>query len=504
MKMRTRLLVLLASACLGSLTHATTIQRLFSFTATTGYKPLAPLLQASDGNFYGTTSLGGDDGLGCAHACNGTVFKLTPAGQLTVLHTFAYGDASAPYTNGETPMGGLVEGPDGWLYGTTYAGGFPNGYGIVYKISKTGQFQKLYGFCTTTPCSDGQNPWGNLVFGRDGNLYGVASDPIINPHIFRISTSGDYTDMLGLYNTGLGTPENGLLSGSDGNLYGVAIGGVFRVTPGGALTILHSFVPADGNSGVGPLIQAADGKLYGVCYQGGTGLAGTIFRMDLDGANFQKIFDLTSAAEGQHPNGLLQTPDQSLWATTINGGAQAGGMYFSINTGGAFQQAGSLTVASGKAPMANLIQASDGKLYGTASTSGPGNSGTVFVTDAGFAPPAPGEAAVVEPMKVTSYDKVTGDIAVSYGAACFATDHHIVYGPLSGVAAYAYAGQACGLGNYGAATFNPGVGDFFFVLVGNTPALEGSYGKASSGAERPEAVGLAGCDYPQNLSGDCP
>ncbi len=485
-------------------TLAATITRFIPFTATTGGDPLAPLLEASDGNFYGTTAQGGDDGLGCTQPCNGTVFKLTKQGQLTVLHTFAYESSAAPYGNGSEPEGGLVEGPDGWLYGTTYMGGVPHSNGIVYKISKGGQFQKLYDFCSTTPCSDGANPQGSLAFGADGYLYGVTTSPIINPYLFRISTSGAYTPLFGLYNTGLGTPSNGLILGSDRNLYGLAAGGVFEITRGGALQIVHLFGTGEGFYGTGPLIEGVDGRLYGATYQGGAANVGIIFALDRDGNNYKKVLELTTAAEGQRPNGVMQTADQNLWDTTTGGGTQSGGMVFSVNTSGTLLQSASFTVDTGKLVMGSLVQASDGKLYGTASSSGPSGYGTVFIVDGGLTPPAPGEAAVSEAMVVTAYDKATGNITVSYGSACFATDHHIVYGPLSSVSTYGYNGQACSVGSHGTATFNPGTGSFFWVIVGNTPTLEGSYGKASGGGERPEAIGLPGCDYPQNLSGGCP
>jgi uncharacterized repeat protein (TIGR03803 family) len=479
---------------------ATTIARVVGFTFATGGHPQSPLLQASDGNFYGTTTIGGDDGAGCAHQCQGTVFQLTPQGQLTVLHTFAYTGTPA-YRDGSIPLGGLVEGPDGWLYGTTSAGGDALSYGIVYKISKTGQFVKLHDFCPASPCPDGQVPAGELVFGPDGWLYGTTSAPLANPRIFRISTDGDYEAVGQFAPTSLSGPRNGLVLASDGAFYGLSQNGIYRFVLGVGITTLHLFGAGEGLKGAGPMVQGRDGLLYGATYEGGSGTAGTVFRIATDGTGFQKIIDLTSANEGTGGNAVIQASDGNIWGTTQS---TVSGSVYSITTSGTFLQHALFTSDTGKTPVVHAMQAADGKLYGTTYSLGPSGYGAVYVVDAGLAPPAPGEAAPGGDMRVTAYDKATGDITVSYGPACQATDHHIVYGPLSGVATYAYSGQACGVGAFGTATFRPGAGSFFWVIVGNTPALEGSYGRASSGAERPEASGLAGCDYPQDLTGSCP
>jgi hypothetical protein len=116
---------------------------------------------------------------------------------------------------------------------------------------------------------------------------------------------------------------------------------------------------------------------------------------------------------------------------------------------------------------------------------------------------APGEAAASQEMIVTAYDKVSGTVSVSFGPACLATAHTIVYGPLSGVASYTYGGRVCGVGTSGIATLAPGPGSVFWIVAGETATLEGSYGKSSAGVERPDAVGLGACDLPPGLSPGC-
>ena len=185
-----------------------------------GYSPQGPLLLASDGNFYGTTMLGGDDGQ-ChnpptTHACGGTVFQLTPAGKLTVLYTFGWGSVTAPYADGDMPNGGLVEGPDGYLYGSTKSGGAGlgtnpasgSGAGVIFRISQTGTFQNLHTFCAGSTCTEGLTP-SPLVLGLDGKFYGTTAssfEPGISGTVFRISASG-VLETLHKFVSGEGAPR---------------------------------------------------------------------------------------------------------------------------------------------------------------------------------------------------------------------------------------------------------------------------------------------------------
>ncbi len=389
-----------------------TIAELFGFpsTNTDGTTPYTPVIQASDGNLYGTTTLGGNDGSGCVHGCAGTVFKLTLQGQITVLYTFA-----SPYANGRTPRGGLVEGGDGYLYGTTISGGLSN-YGVVFKISKTGQFQKLHDFCATSPCSEGTNPVGSLVLGTDGNFYGTTSSPPAYATVFRISPAGDYTAVANFHNSPTGISQ-GLLQASDGNFYGAGFNGVFRLTPGGTLTTLYLFgtQPNDGSVGNGPLIQATDGNLYGVTANGGTGASGIVFRISLAG-DYIKIFDMVRTVEGLSPNGLLQASDGNLYGTTASAGPPlAAGVVYEITTDGTLLRSASLTNTTGIGSVAPLIQASDGKLYGTARGSGSGSAaGTVFVVDAGL---PPSSAPTISIINVPSNASYGGSFVPAYAYA---------------------------------------------------------------------------------------
>ena len=131
-----------------------------------GYGPQAALVQAADGNFYGTTHWGGTARIG-----NGTIFRITPSGTLTTLHDFA----GSP-TDGANPIGGVIQATDGSFYGTTPSGGAHSSNGTVYRMSSNGTVTTLYSFCALTHCNDGSNPYGTLLEATDGNLYGTTTD----------------------------------------------------------------------------------------------------------------------------------------------------------------------------------------------------------------------------------------------------------------------------------------------------------------------------------------
>jgi uncharacterized repeat protein (TIGR03803 family) len=208
---------------------------LCSFNSTNGADPQSGLVQGTDGNFYGTTFLGGADsecydGGGC-----GTVFKITSTGTLTTLHSFT------GYPNeGSDPLAGLVQGSDGNFYGTTYEGGTnKSGAGTVFKITPSGTLTTLYSFCPASPCTDGSNTYAGLIQATDGNFYGVT--------------------------TGGG-------ANSDGT--------IFEITPTGTLTTLHSFDLTDGEAPNAAPVQGTDGNFYGTTDQGGAYTYwGTVFRL---------------------------------------------------------------------------------------------------------------------------------------------------------------------------------------------------------------------------------
>jgi uncharacterized repeat protein (TIGR03803 family) len=277
----------------------TTIYRFCSISGCSdGVDPSAGLLQAIDGNFYGTTALGGANGYG-------TVFKITKAGVLTTLGSFNG-------TNGRSPaFGSLIQTADGNFYGTTDAGGVntscgsSTGCGTVFKITPRGQLTSLYSFCALQNCIDGTELLGGLVQGTDGNLYGVTAVGGAYGYgtVFQITTTGALTTLHNFNWTDGAYPEAALIQGTDGNFYGTTssggahgVGGtLFVITAQGNLTTLYNFCSqtncADGTGPFESLIQATNGEFYGTTFAGGTSLrcsggCGTAFSLSMGLAPF--------------------------------------------------------------------------------------------------------------------------------------------------------------------------------------------------------------------------
>ncbi len=310
------------------LTTGGTLTPLASFHtgSSTGEYPLSPPVEGTDGNLYGTTDAGGD------HS-SGIVYRVSTAGAFSQLHSFG-GDNGSP----SLPRGGLVRGTDGNFYGTSYDGGI-HGDGALFAVTTGGAVTKLYSL--NGGAGEGTNPSDRLVQGTDGNFYGTTYKGGANGSgaVFEMTPAGVLTTLCSLGGTGQGThPYGGLVQGTDGNFYGATHDGgangegtVFRVTPGGTLTTLHSFA-ANGSDGANPhaaLVQGQNGNFYGSTEAGGANGDGTIFEITPAGV-LTTVYSF-SGSDGSDPQGaLLQTTDGSLYGTTSGGGANGEGTVFRL------------------------------------------------------------------------------------------------------------------------------------------------------------------------------
>ncbi len=423
---------------------------LHSFTGADGSEPKARLVQGSDGNFYGTTSTGGS-------ANSGTVFKLTPAGALTTLHSFAGG------SDGAKPTFGLTQASDGNLYGTIDSGG-ANGYGYIYKVTSAGAFSLLTSFTG----ADGVAPKGELIEASDGNLYGVTAfggngfSPVCAPSsgftsscgfgtVFKASLSGSVTTVYAFTNAddNGAVPEGGVMQGLDGNFYGTTgqlgtistgVGTVFKLTPAGALTTLHRFVggATDGAGPRGALVQLADGTLYGATIGGGANFVGTIFKLAPDGTAFAiaHAFDSTDFAPLSNLQ-LLLASDGNIYGTLIasssasGGGLPPVGGIYQLTPAGVFSRTftfdlslGSPTAPFGALPNSGLIQGSDGNLYGTTqcgTDNCAGVGGTVFKLATGLPATTPTVSISLDKASISLGDSATLTWTSTNATACAAS-----------------------------------------------------------------------------------
>jgi uncharacterized repeat protein (TIGR03803 family) len=413
---------------------AQTFNPVFKFDGTNGEDPRG-LVQATDGNLYGTTEHGGAIGYG-------TLFRISTGRKLTTFYTFC---SQALCSDGSYPVGALIQAADGKLYGVTNGGA--GGRGAVFKVTLSGTLTTLYSFCSSgyPVCPDGYWPFAGLVQGIDGNFYGttIAGGPLNYGTVFKVTQGGKLTNLHSFVNTDGSDPVAGLIQANDGNFYGVAqyggthgAGTVFRITPSGAFTTLYNFGSqpscGDGQFPQAALVEASDGNLYGTTNgQAGCGY-GTLFKITPTGT-FTELHNFCSeagCADGVYPaTQLVQGSDGNLYGVTT------GGVYPTLGTVFKFESGGTLTTLynfclqeigcpNGAYP-GGLMQDTSGTFYGTTHEGGlrdgcvGGGCGTLFSLATGLGPfvetvPTSGKAARLISILGTN---LTGASAVTFNGA---------------------------------------------------------------------------------------
>jgi uncharacterized repeat protein (TIGR03803 family) len=313
----------------------------------------------------------------------------------SLLHIFADG------TDGAAPWAPLVQGTDGYYYGTTVAGGTPGlNTGAVFKVDSSGGFAPVYAFCGVIGCS--KNPITPLIQASNGDFYGTTlSATTEDGSVYEMDPSGNMLGILSFSNTDYrgGQNPNGLIQATDGDLYGTTWSGgtplIFRVDLALNFTPLHPFSGTfdEGWDPRSTLVQATDGYLYGTTLDAGNlstcrgklGLigCGTVFKFDPVSKTLSTLWQFTGGADGAHPFGsLIQASDGFLYGTTLFGGDPACtvapytgcGTIFKIDTSGRLTPLHQFSGGSeGGVPFSGLVQAGDGNFYGT--TAAGGNSG---------------------------------------------------------------------------------------------------------------------------------
>ena len=278
------------------------------------------LMQATDGMFYGMTPYGGK-------LNKGVLFKYDPATSFYI-KLLDFND-----TGGALPQGSLLQASNGNLYGMTTEGGTANG-GVLFEYNPANTTYAIKIDFGSSSFINGKTPYGSLIQANDGMLYGMTSCDAIN---FPGGVIFQYNPVTGIYS------EKFVFDNS-----------------------------LNGNTPYGSLLQASDGMLYGMTYQGGVNDRGTLFQYNPITSAFIKKIDFQGATDGANPTAsLIQTSDGTLYGMTSKGGSYYEGVVFQYNlTTSVLEKKFDFNTSDGTSPKGSLVQAKDGMLYGMAEENG--------------------------------------------------------------------------------------------------------------------------------------
>jgi uncharacterized repeat protein (TIGR03803 family) len=437
-------LPLLACMALSPAVRAQTLTTLQSFNGTDGAFPNSALVKArhrvvqhTNGNFYGVAPYGGAND-------DGTVYQLTPAGVLTTIYNFCSLSGCA---DGAIPDGALALGSDGNLYGTTFLGG-ANNDGSVFKITTSGALTTLYSFCSKASCADGSNPFGALIQGSDGNLYGTTyqgGNSTNDGTVFKISCGGSLTTIHSFSGSDGANPEGDLVQSPWNNyFYGLTFAGgntnggntagngtAYEISSSGSLTTVYDFCSKtncnDGTYPQAPLTADGFGNFYGTTELSGANAYGTLFQINSFGTlhTLYHFCSKSNCSDGAEPaGGPLVGIDGNIYGTTAVGGANGDGSAYQFTPWGVLNTLYSFcsktNCTDGETPEAPLVQGTNQNFYGTTAFGGTYGDGTSFNLST-----IPSGGGGCNGVYSGTY---WGNITVSSGQSCEWTDGGQIFG----------------------------------------------------------------------------
>lgn len=335
------------------------------------------LIEATNGKLYGMTCIGGAKALG-------VIFEYNPSNNLYV------NKIDFDSINGSNPYGSLMQASNGKLYGMTRKGG-TNNLGVLFEFDPiTNTFTKKNDFSGTT---NGSEPYGGLIQATNGKLYGMTSlggtnskgvlfefDPTTNIYIKKINFNGTANGNF---------PSGDLMQATNGKLYGMTSaggsvnGGIlfeYNITSN-VLTKLYDFTYSTACHPKGSIIQASNGNLYGLLTDGGSVNLGTIFQYNLS-SGFTIKHTFPSSGNIYSPTGnIIEGTNGKLYGMA-QGGLNTNGVIFDFDlNSNSFNKDIDFNGLNGHYPQASLMLASNGKMYGMTKNGGTGNRGNLFEYD---------------------------------------------------------------------------------------------------------------------------
>ncbi|MBL7930441.1 MAG: SprB repeat-containing protein, partial [Bacteroidia bacterium] len=336
---------------------------------------------AQQPTLYGLTSNGGTNG-------NGVLFAI-PTGSTSTSQLYSFAATTGTAANGSVPYGSLLHASNGKLYGMASAGS--SGGGVIFEYDASlSTYSLMFSFGGTS----GAGPTGALIQASNGKLYGMTSGGgasiygVLFEYDLSTYTYTKKVDFLGLNGA---SPYGSLIQASNGKLYGMTnngganyFGNIFEYDIStNTYSTIYSFNSTNGKYPYGSLIQASNGKLYGMASDGGANNSGVIFEYNLSTSTYTTLVDFNGTGYGANPRGsLLQASNSKLYGLTMYGGTSNAGTMFEYDfSNSTFTKIVDFTGTNGQGPQGSLMQASNSKLYGMTYQAGASSFGTLFEYD---------------------------------------------------------------------------------------------------------------------------